>query len=211
MIVVLSALQGSTPIATRRLHVALRPHIQPLAARARQKSTPPDFAIAGVEKGGTTGLAWHLRFFSVCMYGETEYHKVDSIRFLRRPTWPRPRTGCNVTGFDDPNLFYIAPTHAAQLRMAAPAIRLVVLLREPVQRAHSRWQMEVERNFAVTRFSVAASRRAYSKRVPVYTRLRGAVSWTLSVAVCIRSRSRRSPELDLCGTHLPIPQVRTPV
>ena len=135
-------MQGSTPIATRRLHVALRPHIQPLAARARQKSTPPDFAIAGVEKGGTTGLAWHLRFFSVCMYGETEYHKVDSIRFLRRPTWPRPRTGCNVTGFDDPNLFYIAPTHAAQLRMAAPAIRLVVLLREPVQRAHSRWQME---------------------------------------------------------------------
>ena len=145
MIAVFSALQGSTPIATRRLHVTLRPHIQ-----NRQKSTPPDFAIAGVEKGGTTGLAWHLRFFSVCMYGETEYHKVDSITFLRRPTWPRPRTGCNVTGFDDPNLFYIAPTHAAQLRMAAPAIRLVVLLREPVQRAHSRWQMEVERNFAAT-------------------------------------------------------------
>ena len=45
-----------------------------------------------MEKGGTTGLAWHLRFFSVCMYGETEYHTVDSIRFLRRPTWPRPRT-----------------------------------------------------------------------------------------------------------------------
>lgn len=123
------------------------------ASRNLTIAHPPDFAIAGVEKGGTTGLAWHLRYRrnGLCLYGRTEYHAVDSVSFLRQPTWPRiPSDACNLMGFDDPNLFYISPTHATLLLAAAPAIRLVVLLREPVQRTYSRWQMEARRGFEYT-------------------------------------------------------------
>ena len=49
--------------------------------------------------------------------------------------------GCHLFGFSRPMLSYLAISHAEWLHRAAPSLRLVFLVREPIQRALSAWRM----------------------------------------------------------------------
>ena len=116
-----------------------------------------DFGIVGAQKGGTTGLAELFRKRGDLCLGPNEAHLFSHAR--RRDEaeadvaarWTsvaaRARAGCpagGAAGFDDPAFAYYgagAPRQVAAFADFAPEIRLVMLLREPIQRARSQHGM----------------------------------------------------------------------
>jgi hypothetical protein len=110
----------------------------------------PDFAIVGAQKAGTTSLAAAIGCTQprACMLRQPnfagEFHLFANGRWPRRggPLWPGPwPVGCDVRGFANPGVLVSAAIDANPLAVAAPKIKLVVLLREPIQRAFSAFSM----------------------------------------------------------------------
>ena len=130
-----------------------------LAGRADARALP-DFLVIGAQKSGTTALFEYLRTNpAVVSPVAKELHYLDRERTWRqdrryRLSFPsRERlvavggpSGRALTGEATPEyLFYAdAPPRAAAL---VPDARLVVLLRDPVERAWSHWRMEVARGW----------------------------------------------------------------
>ena len=124
-----------------------------------------DFLIAGVQKGGTTALAEHLMMGSpfVCLTHHptlahkgkdvrelhAEDHRFDSIQRLNNFTLGRVRgIGCNRTsprtrfGAEDPLFSYFASGRLLdRVSSLAPRLKIILLLREPVQRAFSQYEV----------------------------------------------------------------------
>jgi Sulfotransferase domain len=114
----------------------------------------PDFVVIGAKKCGTTSfyhlLAQHpyvepaaakeLHFFDLLFDEGTEWYR----RCFPQPKWKDGRR--TITGEATP--YYIFHPHAAR-RMAevVPQARLIALLRNPVDRAYSDYQMMVRRGF----------------------------------------------------------------
>lgn len=113
----------------------------------------PDFVLVGTKRGGTTSL-WNnlLRHPQILgMYPEsrglksTNYffkHHGESVRWYRShfPTEAsRRRAGSGVTGEASPYYMY-GPHIPRQLAETVPSARILVLLRDPVERAFSHYQ-----------------------------------------------------------------------
>ena len=106
----------------------------------------PDFLIIGTQRGGTTSLYEYLcRHPQVSPATEKEIHYFD-FQTARGPAWYRahfpwrfPRT--RITGEASP--FYLFHPRVPRLvRDLLPAVRLIVLLRDPVERAHSHFRLQ---------------------------------------------------------------------
>ena len=128
------------------------------AATAPYPAPQLHFLIAGVQKGGTTALGNHLRQCSpyCCLTGSylrsgnPEEHCFDTLS--RQPSCKRqlqPRY-CNRSsplvrvGAEDPYFIYVFRRDLALGMTAfAPRLKLILLLREPVQRAFSQFSMRV--------------------------------------------------------------------
>jgi hypothetical protein len=116
-----------------------------------------DFLIAGVQKGGTTALGNHLKECSpfVCLatgQDAGEDHRYDSIGRLNNFQLGNVQ-GCNRTspisrfGAEDPLFIYVASGSLLdRVSAIAPELKILLLLREPVQRAFSAYMMEVNRH-----------------------------------------------------------------
>jgi hypothetical protein len=110
-----------------------------------------NFLVAGVQKGGTTALHLYLAedpAFAMCRVKEAHFFD-DERQDWRAPDYAAyealfPRRPDGPCGEATPIYLYWRP---ALERIAAynPAMRLVLLLRDPVQRAWSHWRMEVAR------------------------------------------------------------------
>jgi hypothetical protein len=109
------------------------------------------FLIAGVQKGGTTALYDYL-----ADYPDVALSRVKEVHFFDDETraWPRPDYGAYHAQFDDPAgrpcgeatpIYLYWPNAAERIRAYNPAMRLILMLRDPVERAWSHWRMEYAR------------------------------------------------------------------
>jgi hypothetical protein len=110
------------------------------------------FVIAGTQKGGTTALDAYLRTHpEICMAEEKEVHFFDrDEHFVAVPDYDRyhrafeVRPGQRLLGEATPFYMYC---HEAPRRIWEynPAMKIIMLLRNPIERAFSHWNMERDR------------------------------------------------------------------
>src|SRR5450432_473091 len=109
------------------------------------------FIVAGVQKGGTTALFDYLGGEAgVSLSHVKEVHFFDDAA----QAWPDPDYDAYHAHFDPPDerlrgeatpIYLYWPGSLERIAAYNPAIRLIVMLREPVARAWSHWKMEYAR------------------------------------------------------------------
>jgi hypothetical protein len=111
------------------------------------------FVIGGVQKGGTSALASFLRQHpQICMPAETkEVHFFDREEefkgkpgYRRYHSFFRPTKGQTVMGEATPIYMYWNPA-PTRIWTYNAEMKWIVLLRDPVERAFSAWNMETAR------------------------------------------------------------------
>ena len=112
-----------------------------------------DFIVAGSQKSGTTALNYYLkRHPQIAMPAKKELHFFDNdelftgkdisyepLHRMFRPT--RPGT---IAGENTPIYIYWRPA-LPRIHDYNPAIKLIVILRNPIERAFSQWNMQRKR------------------------------------------------------------------
>src|SRR3954452_8217692 len=128
---------------------------------ATQIGRLPDFVVIGVAKGGTTSLFYYLKPHPQIWMPENKELHFFSNHFDRGEVWLRTQfVGAGseqVVGEMTPE--YFEHPHAVE-RMATviPSARLVVILRHPVERAYSHYQMQCAKFSAEEPFSEVLDR-----------------------------------------------------
>ena len=113
-----------------------------------------NFVICGTQKGGTSALDDYLREHpEICMADKKEVHFFDNESFYGKdgPDYSRyhssfsPKASHKLIGEATPIYMY---WHDAPRRMWEynPNMKLIVVLRNPIDRAYSHWNMERSRN-----------------------------------------------------------------
>jgi hypothetical protein len=113
-----------------------------------------NFIICGTQKGGTSALDVYLRQHpEICMAERKEVHFFDNEPLYsdHRPDYSRyhcsfnPQASHRLIGEATPIYMY---WHTAPRRMWEynPNLKLIVVLRNPIDRAYSHWNMERSRN-----------------------------------------------------------------
>lgn len=108
-----------------------------------------DFVICGTQRGGTTALfRWLRQHPEICFAKKREVHFFDRDKFFlgRRPKYSRyhsffePRAGHKVLGESTPiyMYWYDAPRRIWEYN---PEMKLVMILRSPIERAYSHWNL----------------------------------------------------------------------
>jgi Sulfotransferase domain len=115
----------------------------------------PDFLVLGAQKAGTTALYAYLRWHPSVLGPSWKEVSYFDRHYLRGAAWyrgqfptsahlwlTRHRTGQAAVGEASPSYLFhpLAPDRTARL---LPRARLIVLLRDPVERAYSHYQHEV--------------------------------------------------------------------
>jgi Sulfotransferase domain len=124
----------------------------------------PDFVIIGAQKGGTSFLYYLLtRHPLVEPAARKELHFFDKPeRFESGAQWYRrcfPQSGWkdgqrSITGEATPSYLFDPPV-AKRMAEVVPQARLIALLRNPVDRAYSHYQMQVKRGTELSPFEEA--------------------------------------------------------
>jgi hypothetical protein len=151
---------------------AIRAGERRLGNRTSRFRLLPDYLIIGAQRSGTTSLykylAQHPAIGAAFLgkgahFFDTNYTSdLDSYR-AHFPTrtykwWVKARRGLDlVTGEGSP--YYLTHPHAPQrIAEALPEAKLIVLLRDPVERAYSHYQHELARGFETLSFEEAIER-----------------------------------------------------
>jgi len=126
--------------------------------------TLPNFVIIGAQKGGTSFL-YHLltRHPLVEPAARKELHFFDNPehfdrgvewyrRCFPRPSWKDGQK--SITGEATP-YYLFDPSVAKRMAQVAPQARLIALLRNPIDRAYSHYQMQVKRGLESRTFEEA--------------------------------------------------------
>ncbi len=120
-----------------------------------------EFVVIGAQKAGTTALFDHLSDdprLNLSTIKETHFFDDESV------DWAAPDYGAYHAHFDltrpgpmgEATPIYIFwPGSLERLRAYNPAARLILMLRDPVKRAFSHWQMEYERGVETLPFAEA--------------------------------------------------------
>ena len=117
----------------------------------------PDFLIIGTQKGGTTSLYHYLtrhprilpvivkevRFFNRDYHRGPLWYRAHFPTYVRKWATGGVGTGHALTGEATPYLFH--PHAPKRVHALVPGARLIVLLRNPVDRAYSHYQHHVTR------------------------------------------------------------------
>lgn len=122
----------------------------------------PDFVIIGAQRGGTTSLHRYLGEHPDIILPVTKELHYFSRLYDRGDDWYRRQFPVRlpepmITGEATP--YYLPHPHAPRrLHAFAPAAKLIVLLRDPVDRAYSHYQHEVRRGHETLPFEEALAR-----------------------------------------------------
>jgi hypothetical protein len=124
-------------------------HMHDTTARARGQV--PDFIILGAQKAGTTSLHENLtKHPRIAEATRKEVHFFDNQYFKGadwyRQQFPKPRLSKPwvITGEATP-YYLFHPFVPDRIAETSPHVKFVVLLRDPVTRAYSHWQLIHER------------------------------------------------------------------
>jgi len=124
-------------------------------------TAPPlvSFVIAGVQKGGTTALFDYLGDYpDIALPDAKELHFFDD----EARDWRRPDYGDYHARFPDPAgrpcgeatpIYAYWPNSLERIAAYNPAMKLIMVLRDPVQRAWSHWRMEYARGVETEPFA----------------------------------------------------------
>lgn len=117
------------------------------------------FVIAGAQKGGTTALFDYLSDYpDIALPAEKELHFFDD----ETQDWARPDYGAYHARFPDPAgrpcgeatpIYCYWPNSLERICAYNPAMKLIVVLRDPVERAWSNWRMEYARGVETQPFA----------------------------------------------------------
>jgi hypothetical protein len=124
----------------------------------------PDFVILGTQRGGTTSLFDYLaRHPQVFPAFRKEVHFYD-LHHLRGLGWYRAHfplswrmSDGDIAGEATPN-YLIHPEVPSRLRATTPDAQLVVMVRDPIERAHSSWRLMSSRGIETASFEDAIAR-----------------------------------------------------
>lgn len=119
-----------------------------------------NFIVAGVQKGGTTALFDYLSddsAYSLSTVKEVHFFDDESIDWAEADyrayhaqfDWSRPDA---IRGEATPIYLYW-PRSLERIAAYNPAMRLIIMLRDPVERAWSHWRMETARGAETEPFS----------------------------------------------------------
>jgi hypothetical protein len=121
------------------------------------RNDPPkiDFLICGTQKGGTTSLYAYLKKHpEICMADYKEIHFFDTEKYFqyRYPDYriyhecfhPSPRHLLLGEATPAYMYWYSAPRRIWEYN---PNMKLILLLRNPIERAYSHWNMQRERGY----------------------------------------------------------------
>jgi Sulfotransferase domain len=110
-----------------------------------------DFIVAGAQKSGTTALNYYLkRHPRIALPVKKELHFFDNdqlfadrvaVSYEPLHKMFRPARPGSIAGENTPNYLYWTPV-LARIRDYNPAIKLIILLRNPIDRAFSQWNMQ---------------------------------------------------------------------
>ncbi|MEP7061734.1 MAG: sulfotransferase domain-containing protein [Betaproteobacteria bacterium] len=146
--------------------------------RIEAQPRPVGFVVAGTQKGGTSALETYLREHpEICMPKDVkEVHyfdddtqfasDVDDYAAYHGHFQPRPWH--KLLGDATPIYMYWEPV-AQRIHRYNPAMKFIMLLRNPVSRAYSHWNMEVKKRREPVRFEEAV--RTERERLRVATPL----------------------------------------
>ncbi len=107
------------------------------------------FIVAGVQKGGTSALDLYLREHAeLCLPQEKELHffdtdhcfAVEPVNYAPYHVYFNPGPSHRLLGEVTPAYLYW-PTAAERIARYNPAMQLIVVLRNPITRAFSHWNM----------------------------------------------------------------------
>ncbi|MFY9260095.1 MAG: sulfotransferase domain-containing protein [Gallionella sp.] len=118
-----------------------------------------DFVIAGVQKAGTSALDAYLRAHpEICMAKQKEVHFFDRTRFF----WLIPNYFAYHAHFSAENTHQLfgeaTPIYAywdvsiQRIWKYNPQMKIIVVLRNPIERAYSHWNMERQRGYETLPF-----------------------------------------------------------
>ena len=143
-------------MALARIPRRLSRSVRLLPRRLTAASRPlPDFVIIGAQKAGTTSVFNYLgEHPDIVLSRKKEVHYFD-LNFRRSPSWYRShfptefdrKAGARQAVSGEATPYYLLhPLAPARMAATMPEIRVVVLLRNPVDRAYSHYQHEVDFN-----------------------------------------------------------------
>lgn len=139
---------------------------EPFARATAPVRMLPDFVIVGAQRAGTTSLYKYLaehpdvgrvRLGKGVHYFDTNFGRsmtwyrshfpldADRIPFRTRPT--HVGEGCPYYMFH--------PESPARINAALPGVKVIAILRDPIERAHSHWAHETARGFETLSFEDA--------------------------------------------------------
>lgn len=155
---------GSTPLRAK----ALAKSALSVWARATYRARVlPDFVIIGAQRGGTTSLYNYLADHPSVGRALTKELRYFDVGYEQGPAWYRSRFptsanlavrarrhGAGIAGEASPDyLFY--PLAPRRLSEVVPEAKLIVLLRDPVERAWSHWWHQTRRGHEALAFDDA--------------------------------------------------------
>jgi len=122
---------------------------------------PPDFLIIGTERGGTTSLHTYLTenprivraLRKEIHYFDQNYYKGWAWYLAHFPV----RKNDILSGEASPH-YYFFPEAAERVAESLPDAKLIILLRNPIDRAYSHYQHEVANGYEKLSFKDAISR-----------------------------------------------------
>ncbi|MBA2598421.1 MAG: sulfotransferase domain-containing protein [Chloroflexia bacterium] len=119
----------------------------------------PDFVIIGAQRGGTTSLHTYLSAHPQIQTAPTKELHYFTDRFARGRDWylgqfPRDLPAGTLTGEASPYALF-HPLAPRRLHETAPEAKLIVLLRNPIDRAYSHYLLERARGDEPFDFSSA--------------------------------------------------------
>lgn len=110
----------------------------------------PDFMIIGATKAGTTSLHAYLQQHPKITSSVSKEPHFFNWRFSQGTTWYQslfPLKGVNKKLAFDASASYLFHPHAPRrIKEFLPKVKLIVLLRDPVSRSFSEYQMRVRNN-----------------------------------------------------------------
>ncbi|MEP6604093.1 MAG: sulfotransferase domain-containing protein, partial [Spartobacteria bacterium] len=117
---------------------------------SRRKIDKLDFILIGAQKSGTTALHYYLqKHRRICLGDQQEMHFFDEDKIFAAPSVDYgqlhrhfPRIGrSTIAGECTPSYLY-CESAAQRIHDYNPQIKLLVLLRNPIERAFAHWNMQ---------------------------------------------------------------------